>query len=206
MASSTATDAKLKRTAFICAGVAGFMVMAAFASVPLYDLFCRMTGFGGTPMVRTVHSDRISERSMAVRFDANVSPGLGWRFEAEKATVDVRVGQTVTVNYRITNQSDKATTGIASYNVQPAQAGAYFVKVQCFCFTEHRLGPGETMEAPVVFYVDPEIEQNAELKGLKSITLSYTYFPAKVPPVVTGSNQTGAGPDLPLLGGDKPRL
>ncbi len=206
MQPNTGTDRKLKRTAFICAGVAGFMVLAAFASVPLYDLFCKVTGFGGTPMVRTVHSDRLIDRTMAVRFDANVSPGLNWRFEAEQPTVDVQVGQTATVSYRITNLSDRPLTGIASYNVQPAQAGAYFVKVQCFCFTEHTLAPGETMEAPVVFYVDPDIEQNAELKGLKSITLSYTYFPAKVPPVVTGSNKTGAGPDSPLQGGDKPKL
>lgn len=185
-----------RKVAILCAGLAGFMLMAAFAAVPLYDLFCRMTGFGGTPMVRNVHAQKTSDRVVTVRFDANVAPGLPWSFIAEAPAVDVRVGETTTVSYRVTNTSDRATTGMATFNVQPAQTGAYFVKVQCFCFTEHVLQPGETLEAPVVFYIDPEIEANGELRGVQSITLSYTYFPAKGTPAVTGAN----------LGGDKPRL
>ena len=185
-----------RRIALICAGVASFMLVAAFAAVPLYDLFCRVTGFGGTPMVRSVHAQRISDRIMTIRFDANVAPGLAWKFEAESPTIEARVGETTMVNYKVTNTSDRPTTGMATFNVQPAQSGAYFVKIQCFCFTEHMLQPGETMEAPVVFYVDPDIEKNAELNALKSITLSYTYFPAKAAQPVAGMG----------LDGDKPKL
>ncbi|MGL4728210.1 MAG: cytochrome c oxidase assembly protein, partial [Bosea sp. (in: a-proteobacteria)] len=130
-------------------------------------------------MVRSENTTKLSDRTMTVRFDANVSPNLPWRFAAEASTVDLRLGETRIISYKVTNTSDRPTTGMATFNVQPAQSGAYFVKIQCFCFTEHTLQPGESMEAPVVFYVDPEIEQNAELSKLKSITLSYTYFPAK---------------------------
>ena len=120
-----------------------------------------------------------SERIVSVAFDANVAPALGWRFEAEKTEIRAQVGVTQTVFYKITNTSSRPMTGIATYNVQPNQSGAYFVKIQCFCFTETTLQPGETLEAPVVFYIDPEIELNRELASLKSITLSYTYFPSK---------------------------
>lgn len=185
-----------RKVALICAGIAGFMLMAAFAAVPLYDLFCRVTGFGGTPMVRTVHSDRLSDRVMTVRFDANVAPGLPWRFEAEQPVIEVRVGQTTTVNYKVTNISSRPVSGMATFNVQPAQSGAYFVKIQCFCFIEHTLQPGETLEAPVVFYVDPEIEKNTELAALKSITLSYTYFPAKGAQPVAGVSSDRDKPKL----------
>lgn len=185
-----------RRVAMICAGLAGFMLLAAFAAVPLYDLFCRVTGFGGTPMVRSVHAQRISDRIMTIRFDANVAPGLPWRFEAESPTIEARLGETTTVNYKVTNTSDRPTSGMATFNVQPAQSGAYFVKIQCFCFTEHTLQPGETMEAPVVFYIDPDIEKNAELNRLKSITLSYTYFPAKMAQPVAGMGSDGDKPKL----------
>jgi cytochrome c oxidase assembly protein subunit 11 len=176
---SSSQAAKAKRTALICTGVAMAMTGLAFASVPLYDLFCKATGFGGTPMVGTAATGTILERKMAVSFDANVAPGLGWRFEAESPEVSFRIGQTQTVFYKITNTTNRASTGIATFNVTPAQAAAYFVKIQCFCFTEHTLQPGESIEAPVVFYIDPEIAQNRDLNGVKSLTLSYTYFPSK---------------------------
>jgi cytochrome c oxidase assembly protein subunit 11 len=185
-----------RRTALICVGVVTFMTAAAFAAVPLYDLFCRVTGFGGTPMVRAENTTRLSDRRITVRFDANVAPNLPWRFVAEETTVDLRLGETRIVSYKVTNTSDRPTTGMATFNVQPAQSGAYFVKIQCFCFNEHTLQPGETMEAPVVFYVDPEIEQNAELKKLKSITLSYTYFPAKGGQPVAEAGGEGPKPKL----------
>lgn len=172
-------DRKTRRTALICAGVVGGMTALAFASVPLYDLFCRATGFGGTPMVREANTSSAGSRVMTVRFDANVSPKLGWRFEAETATIKARAGETQTVFYKLTNRGDTPTTGIASFNVEPAQAAAYFVKIQCFCFTEQTLQPGESMDAPVVFYIDPDIDTNRELASLKSMTLSYTFFPAK---------------------------
>ena len=162
-----------------CIGAVVFMTGLSFAAVPLYNLFCKVTGFGGTPMVGTAATGKIGDRVISVFFDANVSPALGWRFEAERTEIAARVGETQTVFYKITNTSSKPMTGIATYNVQPNQAGAHFVKIQCFCFTENTLQPGETIEAPVVFYIDPEIEQNRELASLKSITLSYTYFPSK---------------------------
>lgn len=185
-----------RKTALVLSGVAGLMLGAAFAAVPLYDLFCKATGFGGTPLVRQGNESLLGKRHIAVRFDANVAPGLAWRFEAEQPEVDVRVGATTTVHYKVTNDGPRPMTGMATFNVQPAQAGAYFVKIQCFCFTEHTLQPGESLEAPVVFYVDPDIEKNAELNGIHSITLSYTYFPAKNGQPLAG---LGAGEDKPKL-------
>jgi cytochrome c oxidase assembly protein subunit 11 len=175
----TAASAKNRRIVLICSTVALGMTGLSFAAVPLYDMFCRATGFGGTPLVGTTGASRVIDRTIAVRFDANVSPALGWRFEAERTEITARIGETQTVFYKITNTSSRPVTGIATYNVQPSQAAAHFVKIQCFCFTENTLQPGESIEAPVVFYIDPEIEGNRELASLKSITLSYTYFPSK---------------------------
>lgn len=168
-----------RRTVLACSAAVLAMTGLSFAAVPLYNLFCRVTGFAGTPMVGTAATGKTSERIVSVAFDANVAPALGWRFEAEKTEIKAQVGVTQTVFYKITNTSSRPMTGIATYNVQPNQSGAYFVKIQCFCFTETTLQPGETLEAPVVFYIDPEIELNRELASLKSITLSYTYFPSK---------------------------
>jgi cytochrome c oxidase assembly protein subunit 11 len=187
------------RTALWCGALVLSMTALAFASVPLYDLFCRMTGFGGTPIVRSEAASGTSSRVIQVRFDANVAPGLGWRFEAEKSVVDARVGETMTVFYKVTNRSDVATTGIAAFNVQPSHAGAHFVKMQCFCFTEHTLQPGESMEAPVVFYIDPDIETNRDMRNVGAMTLSYTYFPSK------NGQAIGSLADA-KVGGDKPKL
>ena len=155
------------------------MIGAAFASVPLYDLFCRATGFDGTPLVGSAPVGTVLDRKVTVRFDANVSPGLSWRFAAETPAVDVRLGETKTVLYKLQNTGTAPSTGIASFNVQPGQAGAYFVKIQCFCFTEQTLQPGESVESAVVFYVDPALANDPNLADLSSITLSYTYFPAR---------------------------
>lgn len=170
---------KTRKTALVCCGVVMGMTALAFAAVPLYDLFCKATGFAGTPMVREANTSTTSDRVIQVRFDANVAPGLGWRFAADEAVMSARVGQTMTMFYRVTNRGPVASTGIASFNVEPAQAAAHFVKIQCFCFTEQTLQPGESLDAPVVFYIDPEIEKNRELVNLRSMTLSYTFFPAK---------------------------
>jgi len=168
-----------RRTVLACSAAVLAMTGLSFAAVPLYNLFCKVTGFAGTPMVGTAATGKTSDRIVQVSFDANVAPALGWRFEAEKTEIRAQVGVTQTVFYKITNTSSRPMTGIATYNVQPNQSGAYFVKIQCFCFTETTLQPGETLEAPVVFYIDPEIELNRELASLKAITLSYTYFPSK---------------------------
>jgi cytochrome c oxidase assembly protein subunit 11 len=193
---SEAQRLKSVRTALWCGALVMSMTALAFASVPLYDLFCRMTGFGGTPMVRAEAASGTSDRIIQVRFDANVAPGLGWLFEAEQSAINARVGQTMTVFYKVTNRSDVATTGIATFNVQPSHAGAHFVKMQCFCFTEHTLQPGESMEAPVVFYIDPDIEKNRDMRNVASMTLSYTYFPSKNGQAVADAK----------VGGDKPKL
>ncbi|WP_186418675.1 cytochrome c oxidase assembly protein [Bosea sp. CS1GBMeth4] len=168
-----------RRTVIACSAAVLAMTGLSFAAVPLYNLFCKVTGFAGTPMVGTAATGKTSERVVSVAFDANVAPALGWRFEAEKTEIQAQLGVTQTVFYKITNTSSRPMTGIATYNVQPNQAGAHFVKIQCFCFTETTLQPGESIEAPVVFYIDPELEANRELASLKSITLSYTYFPSK---------------------------
>ena len=180
-----------RRDLLVAAGCGAFvalMIGAAYAAVPLYDWFCRTTGFGGTPIIGTGPSDTIGDRDMAVRFDANISQGVSWRFKPEVRSVDVKLGETKTVFYKITNTSSRPTTGIASFNVQPDLAGAYFVKIQCFCFTEQTLQPGEVMEAPVVFYVDPALAKDKNLSDLSTITLSYTMFPSKDgAPVATAS-------------------
>ena len=173
------TASRNRRTVLACSAAVLAMTGLSFAAVPLYNLFCKVTGFAGTPMVGTAATGKTSDRIVQVAFDANVAPALGWRFEAERTQIKAQVGVTQTVFYKITNTSSRPMTGIATYNVQPNQSGAYFVKIQCFCFTETTLQPGETLEAPVVFYIDPEIELNRELASLKSITLSYTYFPSK---------------------------
>lgn len=183
-----AAQRAVRRTAVICCTVVAVMGGLSFAAVPLYDLFCRTTGFGGTPIIGTGPSDTIGDRDMAVRFDANISQGVSWRFKPEVRSVDVKLGETKTVFYKITNTSSRPTTGIASFNVQPDLAGAYFVKIQCFCFTEQTLQPGEVMEAPVVFYVDPALAKDKNLSDLSTITLSYTMFPSKDgAPVATAS-------------------
>jgi len=169
----------IRRTALACAGLALGMVGLAYASVPLYDLFCKVTGFDGTPIVRASNGSSVLGRTISVRFDANVSPGLPWRFAPETPEVKVKLGETTTVTYKVTNTGSRASTGIATYNVQPDLAGAYFSKPECFCFTEQTLQPGETLESAVVFYVDPRLAEDADVKDLSSITLSYTYFPSR---------------------------
>lgn len=172
-------DRAARRTAFACVGIVGGMVGLAYASVPLYDLFCRLTGFGGTPIVGTAEAGRTIDRVMTVRFDSNVAPGLPWRFSAEAPAIEAQVGKTKTVFYRVANTAAQPSTGVATFNVTPALAGAYFVKLQCFCFQEQTLAGGETMDSAVVFYIDPAIAEDENLKNVDTITLSYTYFPAK---------------------------
>lgn len=161
--------------------VATFCVMlgASYAAVPLYDLFCRTTGYGGTPQVASKAPGTISERVFKIRFDANVAAGLGWRFSPEVEEITLRAGEVKTVGYTIRNLRAESTVGIASYNVTPEQTGTYFNKIACFCFTELTLAPGEARTEEVVFFIDPDIAKNRELDAFHTITLSYTFFPAK---------------------------
>ena len=199
MAETSMTDRqnrRARRTALACVGIAAGMVGAAYASVPLYDLFCRMTGFGGTPIVGTAPAGKILDQTMTVRFDGNVMPGLDWRFSPEAPAVTARIGETQTVYYKVRNASDAPRTGIATYNVNPPLAGAYFVKLECFCFTEQTLAEGQNLESAVVFYIDPGIVDDPNLKDVKTITLSYTYFPVKDGKRVTTSALTSDTPKM----------
>jgi cytochrome c oxidase assembly protein subunit 11 len=183
---------RLRATAASCIGVVVGMVSLAYAAVPLYDLFCRMTGFDGTPLRASSPAAQVLERTVKVRFDANVAPGLDWRFVPETAEIEARLGETQTVFYKVRNAGSAASAGIATFNVQPGQAGGYFVKIQCFCFNEQVLKAGETMEFPVVFYIEPALAEEPNLKDLTSITLSYTYFASKNgQPVATTSAASG---------------
>jgi cytochrome c oxidase assembly protein subunit 11 len=159
-----------------CGVFVAAMVGMAYASVPFYDWFCRATGFGGKPQIATSGPQGTSGRTVTVRFDGNVTGGLPWRFEPEQNAIQVKLGEVVTVNYVATNQSARETVGLAAYNVAPGTTGSYFQKINCFCFTEQRLGPGEKREMPVVFYVDPALAKDAELDDLNTITLSYSFY------------------------------
>ena len=163
-----------------CGAFVALMVGMAYAAVPLYDWFCRATGFNGTTQVATsAPSDAPLARKISVRFDANVGPGLPWKFEPEQTEIEVRIGEVVTVFYSVTNQAARTTTGVAAYNVAPLTVGAYFQKINCFCFNEQTRGPGEKRDMPVVFYVDPQLAKDSENDGLKTITLSYTFYPVR---------------------------
>jgi len=168
--------------AALCGLVVVLMVGASYAAVPFYNWFCRATGFNGTTQVATsAPSAAPLERKIAVRFDSNVAPGLPWKFVPEQTEIEVRIGQVVTVYYTVTNQSARTTAGQAAYNVAPLTVGSYFEKINCFCFTEQTMAPGEKREMPVVFYVDPSILEDSDNEGLNTITLSYTFYPVRDP-------------------------
>jgi cytochrome c oxidase assembly protein subunit 11 len=166
------------RTALMMGILVAAMVGLAFASAPLYRAFCSLTGFGGTPL-RAEKAPGAVAGKIGVRFDANVHPGLPWRFEPEQRTVRIAPGQQTKIFYRAQNLSAKPITGQAAYNVTPDQAGKYFNKIQCFCFTEQTLKPGQTVDMPVVFFVDPKILKGEDTKDIDEITLSYTFYPVE---------------------------
>lgn len=173
---SATTQTRNRRVGLIAAAVALGMVGAAYAAVPLYFAFCRATGFAGTTQVAKAAPATRGLRTLTVRFDANVSPGLDWTFEPETPTVDVRTGATTTVFFRVHNRTQRDTSAVAVYNVTPDIAGGWFDKVSCFCFSEQHLGPGETAELPVVFFLDPGLEKEHDMDWVRTITLSYTLF------------------------------
>jgi cytochrome c oxidase assembly protein subunit 11 len=171
---------KARRRDIILAASCGVFVAAmvglAYAAVPYYDWFCRTTGFGGRPQIAKAAPQGTGERTLSIRFDGNVTGGLPWRFEPEQNSIQVKLGEVVTVNYVATNLAARETVGQAAYNVAPSTTGSYFQKINCFCFTEQRLGPGERREMAVVFYVDPALAKDAELDDLNTITLSYSFY------------------------------
>jgi cytochrome c oxidase assembly protein subunit 11 len=181
--------------AFACGAVVALMVGASFAAVPFYNWFCRSTGYGGTTQRAAAAPRQISDRTMTVYFDSNIAPGLPWAFEPERRSIEVKLGEVVTVYYKIINQVARTTTGQAAYNVNPPTTGIYFEKINCFCFTQQTLKPGETRELAVVFYVDPKLATDSEQDGTAMITLSYTFYPAKEPdqPVAASAPASGGG-------------
>ncbi|MEZ5816397.1 MAG: cytochrome c oxidase assembly protein [Hyphomicrobiaceae bacterium] len=185
------------KVAIICAAVAVGMIGLAYASVPLYSLFCRVTGYAGTTQRATAPSHEVLDRKMTIRFDANVAPGLDWEFVPEITSTEVRIGENTLAFFRATNRSGVAQTGTATFNVTPEQSGSFFNKVQCFCFTEQRLEPGETVEMPVSFFVDPAIVKDTDGAFVRSITLSYTFHPVSKPKASAAVRPTGPATQLP---------
>jgi cytochrome c oxidase assembly protein subunit 11 len=165
-----------------CGVFVAAMVGASYAAVPFYNWFCQVTGFGGTTQVATSAPSHVIDRRVTIRFDANVGPGLPWRFEPEQSSIEVRLGEVVTVHYRVINEAARPITATAAYNVTPLNVGAFFQKINCFCFTEQRLKAGEKRQMTVVFYVDPAMAKDADGADVNTITLSYTFYPQREPP------------------------
>lgn len=170
------------KVALICFGVFVAMVGAAFAAVPLYRMFCQATGYDGTVSKAEAAPTKVLARKLNIRFDTNVR-GLPWRFTADQLSQDLRIGDTGLAFFKVTNTSDKVMTGRAAYNVVPEQAGPYFRKLECFCFYDQTLKPGETRQFPVVYFVDPKFVDDPETKDRTAVTLSYTFFPVANSPV-----------------------
>jgi cytochrome c oxidase assembly protein subunit 11 len=167
------------KVALMCVGGVVAMGCMAYAAVPLYQMFCQVTGLGGTTQKAEKPSDVMLNRTVTVRFDSNVSPKLGWSFEPVQRTVEAHIGENMLVFYRATNTSDRKVTGTATFNVAPDAAGLFFSKIECFCFKEQTLEPGQSIEMPVSFYVDPALVTDPEASRLKQITLSYTFYPVE---------------------------
>ena len=162
--------------ATICGAVVALMIGASYAAVPFYNWFCRTTGYGGTTQVSEKAPDQVLTRTLAIRFDSNVAPGLPWKFEPEENEIKVRIGEVATAHYKVTNMAAREVTAQAGYNVSPPQVGGYFNKINCFCFTQQTMKPGETREMTLVFYVDPAIANDRDQDELNTITLSYTFY------------------------------
>lgn len=169
------------KVALACLSLVGLMVGAAYAAVPLYDLFCRVTGYGGTTQVAQAPADRVIDRTITVRFDANVAGGLDWDFKPQTKSVKLRLGETAAIAYSAANTGNAASVGTSTFNVTPAQAGAYFNKMACFCFNEQPLAPGEAISMPVEFFVSPDAADDPMMASVTTITLSYTFFPVDDP-------------------------
>ena len=173
-------EQKSRTNARIALGLAlfvGCMVGLAYASVPLYNLFCRVTGYGGTTQTAQEEAATILDRTVTIRFDANVAGGLNWQFKPATRPLTIKVGETAEANYEVVNLGKATTSGTATFNVTPQAAGIYFNKLDCFCFTDQTVKAGEHVTMPVVFFVDPDIDKDPNMAFVKTITLSYTFFP-----------------------------
>lgn len=164
------------RVAFSVTALVAGMVALSFAAVPLYRAFCQVTGWGGTTQVAEQEAERVLDRKITVRFDASLSENIPWSFKPAQVSQTLRIGETGLAYYEATNLSDQPIIGSAAFNVQPSKAGSYFMKVDCFCFEEQRLDPGETMLMPVTYFVDPALDDERRLDDVREITLSYTFY------------------------------
>jgi cytochrome c oxidase assembly protein subunit 11 len=186
-----------RAVALVCLAFVGAMTAMAFAAVPLYRLFCEATGFGGTTQRATAASNRVLDLEVEVRFDANVAPGLSWDFRPMERIIKAKLGDQVIIRYEAVSRSRNRTAGTATFNVSPPQAGAYFNKIDCFCFTEQVLQPGERLEMPVMFFIDPAFAADPDLGAVPSIVLSYTFFAAPLPDrPLAGAATAGPAPRL----------
>jgi len=175
------TVSRHRSIAAACAVIVASMVGLSFAAVPLYRIYCQVTGYAGTTQRAEKASEKVLDRKLTVHFDANVASNLPWSFEPEQRKLEVKIGENTLAFYKATNNSDHAITGTAVFNVAPASVGAYFNKIQCFCFTEQTLQPGQSADMTVSFYVDPEFVEDDDTKDLTELTLSYTFYEADKP-------------------------
>lgn len=192
-------DLKKRNTRTLVALVAVLAGMGALtaSAVPLYRAFCQLTGYGGTTQVATEIPDVVSERTVIVRFDANTASGLPWKFTPVQRQIEVRLGEVAMASYVAENMSDRTITGTSTFNVTPNKAGPYFSKVQCFCFESQTLAPGERVDMPVSFFVDPEMLADVNMDEVRTITLSYTFFESldqEEPRRVAAIHTDGAAP------------
>jgi cytochrome c oxidase assembly protein subunit 11 len=189
---SAAEQSKNQKTALIVVGVVIGMVGMSFAAVPAYRAFCQATGWGGTTQRSAAGADRTLERTLTIRFDSAVSRGLSWKFKPEQISQTLHIGETGLAFYDAENYSDRPVTGRASFNVTPSKAGIYFKKIECFCFTEQTLQPGEKVSMPVTYFIDPAIADDKNLDDIQTITLAYTFFPWDDPPSGAGGGDSAA--------------
>ncbi|SLN32122.1 Cytochrome c oxidase assembly protein CtaG [Aquimixticola soesokkakensis] len=189
------------KTLMATLGLVVFMGAMAWAAVPFYSWFCRVTGYGGTTSVSATASDVILDETVKIRFVANTDPDMAWEFRPEQNEMEIRIGETGLAFYEAYNPTDRVIAGTAAYNVAPYEAGGYFTKIECFCFTEQVLQPGERVDMPVTFYVDPEIVKDRDAKFVKRITLSYTFYETDLPDDVASleADTTGQATNEPVV-------
>ncbi len=193
-AATEKTEPRDKRAlvGLVLAGVVAGMVGLSFAAVPLYRMFCQVTGFGGTPQVAEAAPSTVLNRTIKVRFDTNVDKDLPWEFKSEQRAVDVRIGESALVFFKAHNPTDKPVSGTAGFNVAPEIAGRYFAKIECFCFQQQTLAAGQSIDMPVTFFVDPKIVEDESAKNIEEITLSYTFYRSDDPSDVAAALEDGA--------------
>ena len=168
-----------KKTLVILSGIGVAMLGLGFASDPLYDTFCKVTGYGGTPKIADENQSEIIDRTVTVEFDSNVAQDLPWKFRPDQRRMDVKLGQSGLAYYTVENTSDEVVTGVANFNVMPVKVAPFFIKTECFFFEEQTIHPGEKLNLPVIFFVDPQLDEDSRFNEIKTMTLSYTFFPTE---------------------------